>query len=190
MTVAEPTPSLHRRLREATGDAHERLDGMMAHGIADVAQYRDYLSGMHAFVCAVVPAVRRRADALAWRLPDWRSAIERDMAHAGAAALEAEGCPEPADEAALGMLYVVEGSSLGARVLSRQACALGFDADRGAGFLQLHAAGPTPGPRWRRFLDLLENAGQDADHGAVCAGALGAFGLAERSFRRASGIAS
>jgi heme oxygenase (biliverdin-IX-beta and delta-forming) len=53
----------------------------------------------------------------------------------------------------VGLLYVLEGSSLGARLIARQASRLGFDESFGARHLALQARSLE---NWRIFLGLLE----------------------------------
>ena len=57
---------------------------------------------------------------------------------------------------AMGSLYVLEGSALGARLLVRQAAALGFDEAGGAVHLSEQAADIG---HWRAFIDLLGRLG-------------------------------
>jgi heme oxygenase len=54
---------------------------------------------------------------------------------------------------ALGLLYVLEGSTLGGRVILRQLASTGMDLD-GLGFLDPY--GSESGRMWRQFLELLE----------------------------------
>jgi heme oxygenase (biliverdin-IX-beta and delta-forming) len=185
MPTVAVAPSLHQRLRDATASAHARLDALASGGFAHEADYRAYLGGMHRFLATLLPALRDAASALRWRLPDWSGLLARDLAHVGAATTPTATLPPLPRASALGALYVVEGASLGARVLLRQAHALGHDADGGAAFLHAHA-GNEDRRRWPRFLALLAEAdGDDAD--AACASAVEAFGLAERSLRAARG---
>ena len=117
MTETAP-PRLRTQMREATADAHARVDALMAHGFNDARGYRAYLSGMQGFVAALLPAVRAQAEAMRWPLPDWDGLLRQDMDHLQAGAIGGiaplPGCDRAA---ALGALYVLEGSSLGARLL-------------------------------------------------------------------------
>src|SRR5690606_2299188 len=89
------------------------------------------------------------------------------------------------DAAAAGLLYVLEGSSLGARLLVRDAARLGYADGRGATFLQGHA-GDGANVRWRAFVSALDGAGFDGgDEAASCRSATAMFRRAEAEFRRA-----
>lgn len=179
-------PHLHASLREATRVAHAQLDAMMQGGFADKAAYVAYLRGMHAFVACLAPVLQSGLQAgTGWRLPDWQAYLDDDLAFFGVRPLPAEGVSAVSASHALGMLYVLEGSSLGARVLLRQARAAGHGEHAGASFLHAHADGEA-GHRWPRFLALLEARDGDGEVvGDACDGAIAAFGLARRCFSRA-----
>ncbi len=180
-----PAPRLRARLRDATTDAHARVDGLLMGGFGDARGYRAYLAGMHAFVNAVLPSVRAQTAALDWRLPDWNASLRQDLAHARADALPGVAPLAECDRAqALGTLYVLEGSALGARLLVRQAQALGYDRARGAAFLHEHADGDDR-QRWPRFLALLESENAPGTDAPACAAAMETFALAETCLRRA-----
>lgn len=77
---------------------------------------------------------------------------------------------------ALGALYVLEGSTLGGRVIFGQVSALpGISCRRGARFLYGH--GPRTGELWRDFLDVLNRsaAAQSAEADCIERGAVQAF---------------
>ncbi|MBS7457057.1 biliverdin-producing heme oxygenase [Coralloluteibacterium stylophorae] len=170
----------HARLRAQTQAPHERAEALAdALGATTTLDgYRAFLRAMHRF--------HRRAEAGLDRaeaerlLPGWApqrraSLIAADLRALGDADDDA---PLPAlaidgAGAALGLLYVVEGSALGARMLLPQVRALGAPADRATSFLERHAAAPE---RWRAFLSRLDAAALDAtqEH-ALTASARGAF---------------
>lgn len=165
---------LHRRLRETTRPAHDQLDGLFAGGLRDQAGYVGYLSGMHTFLGAARDALPALHAALA--------RIEDDLATAGIAA---PACPSPVaigDGALLGWRYVIDGSALGARILLRQAQALGHDAGRGARFLAAHAAGDGWSATRR---ELAAFPPDDVAARAVCAAAAHAFAVAHAALRDA-----
>jgi heme oxygenase len=77
--------------------------------------------------------------------------------------------------------YVLEGSSLGARVLRRQAAALGMSAGHGARHLWAQTAAPE---NWRAFVEALNaHAGEES---ALIAGANAGFDAAAASMERAA----
>lgn len=64
-------------------------------------------------------------------------------------------------EACLGVLYVLEGATLGGQILRREIAArLNLDADNGAAFLDIYGA--ATGRRWRDFTDYLATVPLDA----------------------------
>lgn len=159
--------TLRGSLFNATRDLHERLDAL-AGPLADLPSCRRYLATTYAFRAGLEPLV---AEAEAAGLaPGWR--MERLLPELGADLADlAEPVPAPVPGASppdaagiAGLLYVAEGSGLGARLIARRAAALGCHAGFGARHLarQCGEAG-----RWRRFLDWLEAA--TPDRGAAAA---------------------
>ncbi|WP_017905508.1 biliverdin-producing heme oxygenase [Pseudomonas asplenii] len=64
--------------------------------------------------------------------------------------------------ACLGVLYVLEGATLGGQILRREiARRLGLEADSGAAFLNVY--GESTGRRWRDFIEYLGSHSMDAD---------------------------
>ena len=85
---------------------------------------------------------------------------------------------------ALGILYVLEGSALGARILTPRASALGMGAKFGASHLSLQVS--TPGA-WKMFLAVLEAAEFDRTQEEVCIeAALDTFARFERAYAAAT----
>lgn len=111
----------------------------------------------------------------------WLSA---DLAALSLPPLPAQGrCPPAGAHAAqLGWRYVMAGSSLGARVLLRDARRLGFGPGRGADFLEGHALADD----WARLQPQLRQL--EADDAArmadAVAGARAAFALVHACFER------
>lgn len=172
-------PGVLAQVRGATRETHEALDALLPLGLRHLADYRRYLA-----------ALQPLAEWLArsWR-PDWPGhlacwhdrvrleALRHDVDALGLAT-EPGPAPRPAATPAewLGGCYVIEGSALGARLLSRHVDRLATDAPEVAGarrFLGHLTADPV---RWRRFSRLLDGlpAGQ-ASH--AVAGARSGFGL-------------
>lgn len=161
---AAPRPRLEdsRRfaLKRATDAAHTRVEGIIgaAGMFAGVDGYRRYL--------AATLEIRTRYESMmdvsgaeaVWRAwPGRRVAhlVARDLADLGGTSGAAEkyvGQPlKPAE--LLGALYVLEGSSLGARVLSKSVSAFGLSDTYGARHLWAQAGEPGV---WRDFVDMLE----------------------------------
>jgi heme oxygenase len=186
-----PPPVPHRRaaLRAATSAVHARLDACFPAGLATAGDYRAYLLGMHALV-------RDAEDALAGAAlsPGWRRWSDRHRSdrlrhdldwHRLAPLAVSSGDPIDGDPAAAGLLYVIEGSTLGARLLLADAARLGHGAETGAAFL-CHHAGDGSAQRWRGFVAALDLAGFDGPQdAAMFESAATTFQRAEDGFIRA-----
>ena len=146
--------SLRDRLRAATSESHAALD-------ATVAGWRiETPLGYGAFLSASVVALAplelalERAGVAEW-LPDWpmrarRVALVRDLAALGLEAPPFGAARVPDRDFAAGLLYVLEGSRLGARFLSRQVQAVG------AGLPLAYLTHGEGQDLWRSFLAWLE----------------------------------
>lgn len=175
-------------LRQATHDAHRRLD---ARHILSAPHYtlQDYI--------AVLSAYRELHGRLETRLDPYAETItglewtqrrklhllERDLAYLSSRAqrpqLDDAQLPEIRSvPAALGCLYVMEGSTLGGRVLLKRVNAkLGLDVGRGATFL--HAYGELTGEMWRRFTACLRSIDDASSRAVACAAARHTFAAFE-----------
>ncbi|MBV4477033.1 biliverdin-producing heme oxygenase [Pseudomonas botevensis] len=82
--------------------------------------------------------------------------------------------------ACLGVLYVLEGATLGGQILRREIAArLSLDGQNGAAFLDIYGA--ATGRRWRDFIDYLGGRSMDAaEREAVVAAAHTTFSCFER----------
>jgi heme oxygenase len=183
--------SMHDRsrrsfLRESTSDAHASLDQMIGE-FDTLSSYKIYLRGMSAFRIPVETMLAGRI----WpqELATFSSQSFGTLILADLADLDMS-CDVPAPladieasrEDMLGMLYVLEGSALGARLLYRRAQAIGLRHDFGARHL---AAQAEKSDRWSRFLHVLESVGS-IEINRVAAASRAAFSVAETAFRRAS----
>lgn len=181
--VLKPTRPLSDRLRAATHNTHEGVDRsiMAARPFEGVRNYGGFLRVQHG-IHREVSALYTRAD-LAAVFPDMSlhsrlNAVEQDMADLGLALPSYDTAPDGGVAAlpqALGWLYVVEGSNLGAAFLLKYAKAMGLSETHGA----RHLAEPPDGRAryWRAFkgeLDRIELCGADEQH--AIAGAEAAFG--------------
>ena len=161
-------------LRDRTAGAHAALDAAVG-PLASEAAYRRYLRGLHCFRAPVERAIAGQRDAP----PALAPLIAADLAEIGLAAPEPPArFPAPGSASArAGVAYVLEGSALGARILYRQARALGRDPR--------HLAAQTADPRaWAAFCARLEQA-EDFDLEAAAAAALETFAFAREAFARA-----
>jgi heme oxygenase len=156
-----PPPTRAARLRQATHELHEALDASMmgADLFSSRERYALFLAMQRRFhaeiaplygdgaLQALVPGLQERA-----KLAE----IDRDIADIEAPAPAAPNAPvDPSDmPAALGWLYVAEGSSLGAAFLLKAAQRLGLGEEFGARHLAAHPEGR--GLHWRRFVEALD----------------------------------
>ena len=167
-------------LRERTAEAHAAVDAAIG-GFTDRASYERYLQQIYAFRMPI----ERALDTLHWpsRLGGWRAKaighlIEADLADLGLPIPPVEASDLALDgDGLLGVLYVLEGSSLGSRLLYKRAETLGFSANYGARHLA-HASGPES---WRDFLGVLETQ-HELDLDEATAASLATFRAAEAAF--------
>jgi heme oxygenase len=165
------------RLRAATGEAHKRLEDRLdaVNRLADPAQRAGLLARYAAFHgpteaalapwLAQTPGLYFASRCRAPLLPDFTGAPEFPA-------------PQSTGEA-LGVLYVLEGSTLGGRMIMRALADRGVD-DLALTFLDPY--GTDTGARWRSFLDvLIRYSGEDEGLIAeVCRGGVAGFRYAER----------
>ena len=116
--------SLREHLRAATSEAHAALDAVAGGmGLATRAGYGAFLSASAAGLAPLELALEQ-GGVDEW-LPAWprrarRQAVAQDLKTLGLDAPDRDPAPTPSFAFATGMLYVLEGSRLGARFLSRQ----------------------------------------------------------------------
>jgi heme oxygenase len=111
---------------------------------------------------------------------DFPSRSRADLLGAIVVAAHPDAFPVPSNKAqALGMMYVLEGSTLGGRFILQRLSELGSDVSQ-LSFLDPYGA--ETGPRWRSFLRVLERetSGDDTLIADACRGARVAFAHAER----------
>ena len=176
--------AIHNRLRAATQAEHQWLEDrariLERIGSPDsrrrlVAQFHRLHADIEAAaspwlaeLAGLEFAARRRTPLLAEDMADLGLPIPASER----GSIEARSPPE-----ALGLMYVVEGSTLGGRVIRREVASRGVDMV-GLGFLDPY--GDRVGERWRSFLAVLEGAVQTpVDTDAVVAGACAGFQHAE-----------
>ena len=161
-------------LRHATAAVHERLHHVpvfaaLAEGRLDHATYVGLLGRLHGFHDPFEAAIER-AGPLGLQPAEWRRAhlLRSDMAALGQNEAAIQCLPRypvvsslwsPAR--AMGVLYVIEGSTLGGRLLARQLDhVVPADGDAGRSFL---LAGTGIGHvRWRDFCTALDLCGKGA----------------------------
>lgn len=187
-------PSLSLRLRNATAEAHRAAEGSdfqrdLLAGRAGRAAFGDWVGQLLHLHAALERQLWRPWADDAWReltAPDRRRTRQleadlRDLSvgavqpcetiRALAAQVDADGDP-PAF--ALGVLYVLEGSSNGGRMIARP-LRQGLGLEGEAGTRHLDPYGPAHGERWRAFRQALDAALPETRWAQAEAGAQAAF---------------
>jgi heme oxygenase len=180
-------------LKQTTRPCHERLEqrvDIMAR-LHSRARYRELLECYLGFYAPLERALSARQTTLpvALDLPDrWKAPLlRRDLAALGATAAEIDGvphCSAPPDigtpARALGCLYVLEGATLGGRIIARPlADRLGIDGTNGGAFF--HGYGERTGSRWTSFRrHLTQFAATSEARSAVIAAAIDTFEALDR----------
>lgn len=146
--------SLRDRLRAATSQDHAALDAtVVGWRIETPLGYGAFLSASAAALAPLELALERGGVA-DW-LPDWskrtrRATLDRDLAALGLEAPPFRIAAVPSPEFGAGLLYVLEGSRLGARFLARQVQA------GGAGLPLSYLTHGDGEDLWRSFLVWLD----------------------------------
>jgi len=167
----------HAYLRDATAGVHAEVERVVdaAGFFADVARYGEYLRRMRTFHRQFedVHLVASPAARAHWRAGEHVAWLGEDLAALGITVQAADPPFRRARvsdrTAALGALYVVVGSALGARLLVGHARAL-VPAGRGDGYLSRLATTTD----WPAFLELLEREEISSEE-RLGDGAIGAF---------------
>lgn len=172
-----------KRLRKLTHETHERLDKRItgAEPFADRERYGLFLNVQYQFH-RDIEALYANA-VLQKILPDLANRcrvvlIAADITDINLPVPASDGVPafgtEPDIAAALGWLYVAEGSNLGAAILLKRAAAMGLDENFGARHLAAHPQGR--GLRWRLFTEAFDAVQLNAEEEErVIAGGVEAF---------------
>ena len=176
---------VHQRLRDATRADHERLESRadLLRRVRTPAGRRAVVQRfwrLHADIEAAVEPWLEGVDGLDFAGRRRTQRLADDLATLG---LEAPGDGPEAPTVgsvseALGLLYVLEGSTLGGRVIRRSLEAQGSDM-HGLSFLDPY--GEQSGARWRGFLAVLDGAARTPENvEAAVRGAVAGFRHAER----------
>lgn len=191
--ILEARPSAREALRTATCEVHERLHEHprlkpLSDGSIGLADYRDVLARLYGFHAAAEAAFVR----FAYRAPvDMAARRRTPLLREDLLALEVEAtaidalplCPDlpPIDDtpALLGCAYVVEGSTLGGRMLAAAVAPLLGGTDAGRRFLLGY--GDRHGAMWRAFVAAIEDV-PPSRHDGMVAAAVATFAAFERWF--------
>lgn len=177
-----PPSSRRFLLRERTSDRHAAVDAAVG-SFRTLVHYKTYLQGLLAFRMPLddqllsCPFPEAFGD---WRPEAISPLIVEDMKDLALVPKKAEvAISLGLDlESLLGTLYVLEGSTLGARILYRRAVELGLDGTYGARHLQGQAASAG----FSRFLHVLDTA-PDVDMTRVIRASDLTFEWAEKAFK-------
>jgi heme oxygenase len=166
---------------------HQELDERVAY--YDLADHHQYASFLQASAAALIGIEQLlESSGVESLLVDWPQRQRAALIRADLAQLQVSCNPyqlrraPPTNAEMMGMLYVLEGSRLGARLLLQRVLASNDDTVRSA-TRYLGANNPT---LWRSFLELLETSADADDQAQTNAGAIYAFALFQRSFANAS----
>lgn len=170
--------SVLAQVRSATRSTHDALDALLPLGLKNLHDYRRYLGAL--LPLAEWLALGHRRDWSGrdneWHDPDRLACLRADCAALDIVTTPTTAAAAPTRAHWLGGCYVIEGSALGARLLSRHAAGLAEDhADvRGARRFLCHITSDPP--RWGRFVHLLD-ALPDGDARAATSGARDGFAI-------------
>lgn len=168
---------LREELRVATQSGHAALE-LLVGDEWRLADYARYLRSMHAFSKCLSASLALHGHAPCF-LAERLQRMESDLR-----ALDLTPLPAPppipiSADGYWGARYVVEGASLGARVLARRLLPLGLSPERGARFVVDESLDRA---HWPAFLAALEGV-PPAAHPAAIGSAIATFDLAHRCFR-------
>jgi len=170
-------------LREQTSQSHAMVDDAVG-AFNTLESYKLYLQGLHAFRAPLerdLSAVAWPDSFAAWRPQQISALLLADMTDLGIEPGHAPSLHQVHGDIAslLGTLYVIEGATLGSRVLYKRAQTLGLSEHYGARHLASQSAGIDS---WRSFLTLLEDA-HPVEFDRVVAASLSTFDAAGQAFK-------
>lgn len=175
---------LRVRLREATATAHQSLDARIAaSNLTSLACYRHFLE---ATAAALIPLEAALEDSnVNAVVEDWQErartqAIRSDLARIGGQVLPLPSIKRLSHAETLGVLYVLEGSRLGARYLLRTVSASSDPMVANATAYLGHGSVSL----WQTFLAVLNRKSRIADEAGAVAGSIMAFNLFGMAFAR------
>ena len=160
MKASQGTQDAHAALRDATAARHADIDALLAlrrpfgraHYVRVLQGFATFLAGWEPGMALALPPHWQDWFAQTRRLP----LVQRDLVALGASRVPSAVVLPPLDSvpAALGSLYVLEGSALGGQFIAAQARRqLGLTPDNGTAYFS--GCGAATMTRWREFLDRL-----------------------------------
>jgi heme oxygenase (biliverdin-IX-beta and delta-forming) len=193
MSIEETTPaeahafSRRNSLRGATDHLHRDLDRIVASfRLHDANHYRRFLQANAATLIAIEQLLESAG--VTQLLPDWPERTRREAILADLHSLGAQAQPlalrrtGPTPPEVFGILYVLEGSRLGAQVLLDQVLASNDERVRNAAAFLSHGATTL----WPSFLQQLEAHAAADDQTQTVSGAVYTFTMFIRAFSQAA----
>lgn len=193
----ETTPSFNRRnsLRGATDHLHRDLDRITAgFKLGEIGHYRRFLQTNAATLIAIEQLLENAG--VADLLPDWDLRTRREAILSDLHSLGSQVQPlalrrtAPTAPEVFGILYVLEGSRLGAQLLLEQVLASDDENVRNASAYLRHGQSGPSGEAlpnlWKSFLQQLETNDAADDQTQTVSGAVYAFTMFIRSFGQAA----
>jgi heme oxygenase (biliverdin-IX-beta and delta-forming) len=178
-------------LREHTASAHERLEERLAEfgWLATRESYTAMIERLYGFYVRAEPALVARGSSIpGLDLEQRRKAplLVADLTALGRSPRELRALPRVdrvprLDEPArvLGVLYVIEGATLGGKLIEREvAVRLGLDRRTGTAFFG--AYGADVAHQWRRLGGVVEREAPELDVVVMCAAAADTFDTLDR----------
>lgn len=190
-TIAAEAHTFSRRnsLRGATDHLHRDLDRIVASfKLTDVTHYRRFLQASAATLIAIEQLLESAG--VAQLLPDWQQRSRREPILSDLNSLGSQAQPlalrrtAPTPAEVFGILYVLEGSRLGAQVLLEQVLASNDESVRRASAYLRHGEGQSS--LWRSFLQQLETHQAADDQTQTVSGAVYTFTMFIRAFSQAA----
>jgi len=185
-TASSNSESILARLKTATRAEHDAIEATLDFLGPDLDRlaYQQRLARLFTFYQPLEPLLATAADWAHWGIDfDARrktahlAADLQWLGHGAVASLPrcAALPPLPGAAAAFGCLYVLEGATLGGRIIARHlAGTLGFSADNGASYFS--AYGDRAGSMWKAFQAAMTAfAEQSQDSDAIVASAVATF---------------
>lgn len=177
-------PLRRTALKEATADAHAALDSLVG-SFRTLDDYKCYLAGIAAFrmpVEAWLSEAELPLDLKDYEPHRVHAELEADLSDLNTRPpTDQPAFTPPEGDGIVGLLYVLEGSALGARLLAKRAEALGLSADFGARHLFSQARNFSS---WRALTEHMENV-RVYDNRAAARWANTAFDYARSAFESA-----
>jgi heme oxygenase len=172
-----------KRLQLATSACHTALENQLPLMRSDLSreEYRQFVGRFFGFYA---PLEAQLMASNHWQLLGFDYAarqkaprLVQDLVALGGNAAELAATPRCTNlpaltslEQLLGCLYVIEGATLGGRIITRQLqTQLGLSPESGGAFFDGYGA--QTGPHWKAFCTMLTNHADESRHGEIVAGA-------------------